>query len=217
LTTATTEATARTYTAMVTGAQVFSYADLARRLGQAYGADYDYQLHQDMVDVLFALLYLTPEPTEEDGDDYLSAMKDGQVPSWGRDDAPLTETPAEWTARARASRDAGPATWPGLAADGAARYAMPLSAAEILSFEALTARLARHHDGDALVVRHDLWTALQSFADLLPEPSEPDVADYLARVAAGELTDWNTVPLTETTEEWVARTRARRAAEGEAE
>jgi hypothetical protein len=138
-------------------------------------------------------------------------MDAGLVPNWGMDDTALTETPSEWAARARARRAAGPAGWPGLAADGAARYEMPLTAADILSFEALTARLARRDGGD-LVVRHDLWAALQSFADLLPEPSEADVAGYLAAVADGELPGWNT-PLTETTGEWAARTRARLAAE----
>ena len=212
MTTATAEAAPRTYTATVTGAQVFSFADLARRLNQAYGPDYDRQLHQDLADALFALVRLTPEPSDADGDAYLAAMRAGEVPNWGMDDLAIIETPGEWTARARARRAAAGPAWPGLAPDGAGRYDMPLTAAEILSFEALAARLARR-DGDAPVVRHDLWSALQSFADLLPEPSGDDTARYLAAVRAGELPDWNTLPLTETTGEWAERTRARLAAE----
>ena len=207
-----TEAGARTYTATVTGAQVFSLADLTRRLNQAYGPDEERHLHQDLADALFAFLRLTPEPSDADGDAYCLALDAGQVPNWGRDDAAVTETPAEWTARARARRAAGPAAWPGLAPDGAARYDMPLTAAQILGFEALAARLARR-DGDAPVVRHDLWSALQAFADLLPEPAAEDTARYLAGVADGDLPDWNTLPLTETTAEWAERTRARLAAE----
>jgi hypothetical protein len=214
LATATTEAGARTYTALATGAQIFCFADLVRRLVQAYGPDESAPLHQDMADGLFALVRLTPEPSDEDGDAYLAAGRAGQLPAyWSGDDLALTETPAEWTARARARR-AAPVTWPGLAPEGAARYEITLTAADILSFEALVARLARRGcDGDDLVVRHDLWASLNDFAALLPEPSEADTARYLADVDAGALPDWNALPLTETTAEWAARTLARLAAE----
>lgn len=207
-----TEAGPRAYTATVTGAQVFALADLVRRLNQAYGPDAERHLHQDLTDALFAFVGLTPEPSDADGDAYCLALDAGQLPRWGWDDNPVTDTPAEWTARARARRAAGTAAWPGSAADGTARYDMTLTAAQILGFEALAARLARR-DGDAPVVRHDLWSALQAFADLLPEPSEGDVARYLADVAAGQLPDWSAVPLTETTAEWAARVHARLAAE----
>jgi hypothetical protein len=202
------------YTALATGAQIFCFADLTRRLTQAYGPDEGRQLHQDMADGLFALVGLTPEPSDEDGDAYLAAGRAGQLPAyWSGDSLALTETPAEWTERARARR-AAPVTWPGLAPEGAARYEIPLTAADILSFETLVARLARRgRDGDDLVVRHDLWASLNDFAALLPEPSEDDVAGYLAAVGRGELPDWHALPLTETTAEWVERTRARRAAE----
>lgn len=211
LVTATTEAAAGTYTAAVTGAQVYSLADLHRRLTQAYGADAERHLHQDLADGLWAFVDLFPEPADSDADSYCDAKRAAQVPNWGTDDQPLTEAPAEWTARARARRASGPAAWPGLVPGGAARYDVPLTAAQILSFEALAARLARR-DGDAPVVRHDLWAGLQAFADLLPEPSEGDVARYLSDVTAGLLPDWGTVPLTETTAEWAARGRDRRAA-----
>jgi hypothetical protein len=196
------------YIALATGAQIFCFADLVRRLTQAYGPDEDRQLHQDIADGLFALVSLTPEPSDEDGDAYLAAGRAGQLPAyWSGDDLALTETPADWTERARARR-ASPVTWPGLAPEGAARYEIPLTADSILSFEALTARLARRgRDGDDLVVRHDLWASLNDFAGLLPEPSEADTAGYLAAVAAGELPDWNALPLTETTAEWAARAR----------
>jgi hypothetical protein len=213
LATATTEAGARTYTALATGAQIFSFADLVRRLAQAYGPDEDRQLHQDMVDGLFAFVRLTPEPSDTDGDAYCLALDSGQLPRWGWDGLALTETPAEWTARARARR-AAPVTWPGLAPEGAARYEITLTADSILSFEALAARLARRgRDGDDLVVRHDLWSSLNGFAALLPEPSEADTARYLADVGSGALPDWNALPLTETTAKWAARTLARLAAE----
>jgi hypothetical protein len=204
----------RTYTATVTGAQVFSLADLVRRVNQAYGPGADRHLHQDLANALFAFVTLTPEPTDADGTAYCRALDLGTVPNWGMDDTALTETPAEWTARARARRADGPVTWPGLAADGTARYEITLTAADILSFEALVARLARRgRDGDDLVVRHDLWASLNDFVALLPEPSGADVAGYLAAVAGGELPDWNALPLTETSEEWAERTRARLAAE----
>lgn len=202
------------YTALATGAQIFCFADLVRRLTQAYGPDEGRQLHQDMADGLFALVALAPEPSDEDGDAYLAAGRDGQLPAyWSGDSLALTETPAQWTERARARR-AAPVTWPGLTPEGAVRYEIPLTADSILSFEALTARLARRgRDGDDLVVRHDLWASLNDFAALLPEPSEDDVAGYLAAVARGELPDWHALPLTETTAEWADRVRARAAAE----
>jgi hypothetical protein len=213
LATATTEAGTRTYTALATGAQIFCLADLVRRLNQAYGPDEYAPLHQDLADGLFALVRLTPEPSNADGDAYCLALDAGQLPRWGWDGLALTETPAEWTERARAHR-AAPVTWPGLAPEDAARYEITLTADSILSFEALVARLARRgRDGDDLVVRHDLWASLNDFAALLPEPSEADVARYLADVGAGALPDWNALPLTETTAEWAARTLARLAAE----
>lgn len=48
---------------------------------------------------------------------------------------------------------------------GAALYEVALTGEQILGFEHLAARLARHGAGADLVVRHDLWAALQSFAD----------------------------------------------------
>ena len=222
MTVTTTEAAARTYTAIVTGAQVFSFADLVRRVAQAYGPDLERQLHQDYVDALFAFLRLTPEPSDEDGDGYLRAMKAGQVPNWGMDDQPIFCTDAEWAGQVSACRHDGPAAWPGLAPEGAALYEMTLTAAQIFGFGSLVTRLGIQtcrQDGD-IRLRHDLWEALQSFAELLPEPSDDDLDLYAAALAAGELVNWTgegQPPLTETTAEWAARVHARLAAEEAAE
>src|SRR5262249_44404504 len=42
----------------------------------------------------------------EDGDAYLAVIRVGELPSWGMDDQPLTETAEEWAARVRARLDA---------------------------------------------------------------------------------------------------------------
>jgi hypothetical protein len=96
----------RTYPVELTGAQIFGLADLVRRLGCARTPD-GAGLRQDLLDGLNTFLNLLPEPTEEDGDAYLAAMRAGDVPDWGMDDGPLTETTEEWAAKVRASRESG--------------------------------------------------------------------------------------------------------------
>jgi hypothetical protein len=205
------------YTFTLTAGQIFSFADLVRRIAQAYGPDAGRHLHQDYVNALFAFVGLTPEPSDEDGTAYCRALDLGLVPKWGMDDQPLTCTTAEWVAQSRACRHDGPAAWPGLAPAGAATYEMTLTAAQIFDFAGLVGRLGIQvfpQDGDVRL-RHDLWEALQAFADLLPEPSDDNLDLYIAELHAGELTNWSADgrPLTETTAEWAARVRAQLAAE----
>lgn len=90
-----------TYTAELTGAQIFGLADLVRRLGQNYSQDGEAGLRQELLDALNDFQRLLPEPSDEDGDAYLEAVKVGELPDWGRDKLPLTETSAEWVARVR--------------------------------------------------------------------------------------------------------------------
>ena len=92
------------YAVQLTAAQIFGFADLVRRLGQAYGPDTDRALRQDLVDALNEFVNLLPKPSDEDGDAYLAAMRAGDLPNWGVDDQPLTETTEEWAARVRATR-----------------------------------------------------------------------------------------------------------------
>jgi hypothetical protein len=209
--------TTAAYTARLTGAQIFGFADLVRRLNQAYGPDTGSFLREDITGALWEIVRLTPEPSEVDSGAYCRAMNAGQVPNWGMDDLALTETTAQWTARACARRAAGPAVWPGLAPRGAAVYEVPLTAAQILGFEALACRLGIRRDGEEARLRHDLWAELQAFAGLLPEPSAADTAGYMAAVRDGELPDWaaDDRPLTETAGERAERICARRAAREE--
>jgi anti-sigma regulatory factor (Ser/Thr protein kinase) len=95
-------ASPQAYTVEFTAAQIFGFADLVRRLGQAYGPDAGRSLRQDLVDALNAFVNLLPEPSDEDGDAYLAAMRAGELPNWGMDGQPLTETAEEWAARVRA-------------------------------------------------------------------------------------------------------------------
>lgn len=83
---------AATYKAEFTAAQIFGFADLVRRLNQAHSPDADRFLRTDLTDALFTFLNLLPEPSDEDGDAYLAAMRAGELPNWGMDDQPLTET-----------------------------------------------------------------------------------------------------------------------------
>ncbi len=110
---------ARSYAVQFTAAQIFGFSDLVRRLGQAYGPDADRPLRQDLVDALNAFVQLLPEPSDEDGAAYLAAMRAGDLPNWGMDDQPLTETTEEWAARVRAAQAPSPdavttRTFPGL-------------------------------------------------------------------------------------------------------
>ena len=83
---------ARTYTAELTGAQIFSFAELVRRLCRA---DVERPLRQDLAAALMAFEALLPEPSEEDGDAYLAAVQAGELPAWGMDLLPLAGTHAE--------------------------------------------------------------------------------------------------------------------------
>lgn len=98
-----------TYTVQMTGAQIFGFADLVRRLTAAPAGPEDGEspryLRKDLADALWALVDLTPEPSDDDGDAYLSAVRTGQLPAWNRDGRPLTETTAERVARERACRE----------------------------------------------------------------------------------------------------------------
>ncbi len=208
-------AASATYTAELTAAQIFGFADLVRRMNQAYGPDADRFIRQDLADALFAFLQLTPEPTDEDGDAYLAAVRAGELPNWGMDDQPLTETTGEWAARVRARAAAGnaPAAAPGA---GVATCTAELTAAQIFGFADLVHRLGTRtcRQDCERHLRQDLTDALSAFLQLLPEPSDADRDAYLAAVRAGDLPNWATddQPLTETTGEWAARVRARLAA-----
>lgn len=96
-----------TYTVRMTGAQIFGFADLVRRLTAAPAiwpvadGEAPRYLRQDLAEALQQVLDLTPEPSEEDADAYLAAVDAGQLPAWQRDQRPLTETAAEQVARAR--------------------------------------------------------------------------------------------------------------------
>jgi hypothetical protein len=104
------------YALTLTAGQIFSFADLVRRLGVGYyGQDGDSILRQELADALNAFVQLLPEPSGEDGSAYLNAMRAGEFPDWNGDRLPLTESPAEWAARVRRAQDAGdpPAPGPG--------------------------------------------------------------------------------------------------------
>jgi hypothetical protein len=191
------------YSFTLTAAQIFSFADLVRRLAQAYGPDASRRLNQDYVDALFAFLALTPEPGDEEVPAYCRALDLGLVPNWFADGQPLFCTTGEWAAQVSACRHDGPAAWPGLALAGAAAYAMTLTAKQIFDFTSLVFRLgiqACRQDTDSGVrLRHDLWEALQGFTDLLPQPSACGLDGYVAALRAGEVADWagDGRPLTE--------------------
>ena len=88
------------YTLTLTAGQIFSFADLARRLAAGhYSQDGDLSLRQELTDALYAFMRLLPEPSDEDGTAYLDAMRAGEFPCWNGDRLPLTETSAEWVAR----------------------------------------------------------------------------------------------------------------------
>jgi hypothetical protein len=87
------------YNVKLTSDQIFSLAELARRLTSRYSQDGDATLRQELVDALHGFVSLLPEPSDEDGDAYLEAQAAGEVPNWDRDELPLTETTAEWVAR----------------------------------------------------------------------------------------------------------------------
>jgi hypothetical protein len=102
-----------TYPVELTGGQIFGLADLIRLLGQARTPD-GASLRQDLLDGLNEFQRLLPDPSDEDGDAYLAAMRAGQVPDWGMDGGPLTETAEEWAAKVRARREAGETPLDGL-------------------------------------------------------------------------------------------------------
>jgi hypothetical protein len=105
------------YAVTLTADQVFGFADLVRRLTSRYSQDGDSTLRQELGDALYAFLNLLPEPSDEDGDAYLARVESGDLPKWGMDSLPLTETAAEWVARVRPATLAGAiAAWPALPA-----------------------------------------------------------------------------------------------------
>ena len=81
-----------TYAAEFSAAQILGFADLVRRLGQAYGPDAGHHLRQDLVDALSAFADLLPEPSDDDGDAYLAAVQAGELPNWSTDGQPLVQT-----------------------------------------------------------------------------------------------------------------------------
>ena len=89
----------RTYTVTLSAAQIFGFADLVRRLNASHPQDGESSLRQELCDALYDTLRLLPEPSDEDGDAYLEAVKAGELPNWNMDALPLTETAAEWAAR----------------------------------------------------------------------------------------------------------------------
>jgi hypothetical protein len=197
-------ATTATAPATLTAWQVWNFADLVRRLAQAYGPDADRHLHMDLVDGLFAFLGELPEPDYEEapGVDYCEALRAGRIPNWGMDLLAITSTAA-----------APPQAFPAgcLAPAGVATCQARLTSSQVRGFRALIGRLATPGAGEAL--RQDLADGLAAFAALLPEPGDAGKAAYNAAVARGELPDWTAVPLTETTAEWAARVNARLAAQ----
>lgn len=89
------------YEMRISGAQILAFADLVRRLTvdgypQDNGSD---PLRQELVNGLYAMLDLTPEPTDADGAAYLRAVDAGQLPDWQHDGLPRTEPVADWVAR----------------------------------------------------------------------------------------------------------------------
>jgi hypothetical protein len=88
-----------TYPVELTGAQIFGLADLIRLLGSARTPDGDGSLRQELLDALNEFQRLLPEPSDDDIDPYLDAVRDGRLPNWNKDALPLTETAAEWVAR----------------------------------------------------------------------------------------------------------------------
>lgn len=75
-------------------------------------------------------------------------------------------------------------------------YPVELTAHQIFGFSDLVRRLARAYgpDGDQ-PLRHDLASALEAFADLLPEPSEEDGEAYCNAMDNGSLPRWGMDPL----------------------
>jgi hypothetical protein len=104
----TSESASRTYPVELTGAQIFGLADLVRRLGtHTMAQDGDAHLRDDLADALTAFVGLLPEPSDDDIDPYLAAVKAGELPDWGQDREPLTETAGEWDAKISARCEAG--------------------------------------------------------------------------------------------------------------
>lgn len=95
------------YSTSLTGAQIFSFADLVRRLNAKYPQDGEGSLRQELCDALHGFLALLPEPSDDDGDAYLAAVRRGALPNWGMDPLPLTETTAAWVARVHPEYAAG--------------------------------------------------------------------------------------------------------------
>lgn len=88
------------YTVTLTANQIFSFAALERRLGAfCYSQDGPSVLRTELAAALREFVNLLPEPTEEDGEAYLSALDAGGVPNWDGDTLPLTETPDQFAAR----------------------------------------------------------------------------------------------------------------------
>lgn len=92
--------TARTYPVELTGAQIFGLSDLVRLLGSARTPDGEGGLRQELLDALNEFQRLLPEPSDDDIDAYLAAVRSGELPDWNAVALPLTETAAEWVARA---------------------------------------------------------------------------------------------------------------------
>lgn len=129
---------AATYAVAFTAAQIFGFADLVRRLGQVYGPDADRSLRQDLVDALNAFVNLLPEPSEQDGDAYLAAVRTGELPDW----APMA---SRWPRRARS---APPGSEPGRQCRGPQRVRKP-PPARSLAFLSPSARRGRGWRGSS--------------------------------------------------------------------
>jgi len=75
-------------------------------------------------------------------------------------------------------------------------YAVELTGEQIFGFSDLVRRLARAYGPDLdNPMRHDLATALEAFAALLPEPSEEDGEAYCDAMDNGGLPRWGLDPL----------------------
>lgn len=75
-------------------------------------------------------------------------------------------------------------------------YQVELTGDQVFGFSDLVRRLARAHGADlGNPMRHDLATALEAFAGLLPEPSEEDGEAYCEAMDNGSLPRWGMDPL----------------------
>lgn len=88
------------YDVRMSGAQIYAFAALVRRLGWAPAVPAglpgaDRQLRDDLHQALQQFVDLTPEPSDADAQTYLAAVAAGTIPGWEADDRPLTSTPVQ--------------------------------------------------------------------------------------------------------------------------